>query len=112
VLVYANTAHGAVLLAAMYLMPERSAGAPPPQPGSCLTQWHIHTNLCFSAGKVVGTDSGATCAPGSANAVTQPMMHVWMTPVAGGPLAPDPSNRSEVLSALQMPTLNPPNGTA
>ncbi|HWE68382.1 MAG TPA: hypothetical protein VG298_17215 [Acidimicrobiales bacterium] len=112
VLVYANTAHGAVLLAAMYLMPERSAGAPPPQPGGCLTQWHIHTNLCFSAGKVVGTDSGATCAPGSANAVTQPMMHVWMTPVAGGPLAPDPSNRSEVLSALQMPTLNPPNGTA
>ncbi len=53
VLVYVNTAHGAVLSAAMYLMPRDGSGRPP-QPGGCLTQWHIHNNLCFSAGSVVG----------------------------------------------------------
>jgi hypothetical protein len=111
VLVYANTSHGAVLLAAMYLMP-RADDAAPPQPGGCLTQWHIHTDLCFSSGRVVGTDASAPCTGGSTNAVTQPMMHVWMTPVTGGPLAPDPTARSEVLSALQIPVLSPPNGTA
>ena len=40
------------------------------------------------------------------------MMHVWLTPVTGGPLAPDPSARSEVLGALSVPTLDQPNGTA
>jgi hypothetical protein len=111
VLVYANTGHGAVLLAAMYLMP-RTGDTTPPQPGGCLTQWHIHTDLCFSSGHVVGTDANAPCTAGSTNAVTQPMMHVWMTPVTGGPLAPDPSARSEVLGALQAPVMSPPNGTA
>jgi hypothetical protein len=112
VLVYANTGHGAVLLAAMYLMPRSGAHTTPPQPGGCLTQWHIHTDLCFSADRVVGTDANAPCTAGSTNAVTQPMMHVWMTPVTGGPLAPDPSARSEVLGALQAPAMSPPNGTA
>jgi hypothetical protein len=108
-LVYVNTAHGAVLLAAMYLDPK---GMTPPQPGGCLTQWHIHTDLCFSTGRVVGTDSNGSCAPGSANQVTQPMMHVWMTPVSGGPLAPDPPALSEVKAAATMPVLSPPNGIA
>lgn len=108
-LVYVNTAHGAVLSAAMYLV---HAGTTPPQPGGCLTQWHIHTDLCLSAGRVVGTDTNGSCAAGSANQVTEPMMHVWMTPVAGGPLAPDPPALSEVEAAASMPVLNPPNGTA
>jgi hypothetical protein len=108
-LVYVNTAHGAVLLAAMYLDPK---GMTPPQPGGCLTQWHIHTDLCFSSGRVVGNDSNGACAAGSANRVTQPMMHVWMTPVTGGPLAPDPPARSEVKAAANMPVLSSPNGTA
>lgn len=108
-LVYVNTAHGAVLLAAMYLDPK---GLTPPQPGGCLTQWHIHTDLCFSGGRVVGNDSNGSCATGSANQVTQPMMHVWMTPVSGGPLAPDPPALSEVKAAATMPLLNPQNGTA
>jgi hypothetical protein len=108
-LVYVNTAHGAVLSAAMYLDPH---GASPPQPGGCLTQWHIHTDLCFSAGRVVGTNSNGSCAAGSTNQVTQPMMHVWMAPVSGGPLAPDPPALSEVQAAAQMPELNSPNGTA
>jgi hypothetical protein len=110
-LVYVNTAHGAVLSAAMYLVPK---GQTPPQPGGCLTQWHIHTNLCFSssAGTVVGTDADASCGAGSVNKVTQPMMHVWMTPVSGGPLVPDPPALTEVEAALKMPILNPPNATA
>jgi hypothetical protein len=108
-LVYVNTAHGAVLSAAMYLVPH---GATPAQPGGCLTQWHIHTDLCFSSGHVTGTDKGGSCAGGSTNQVTQPMMHVWMTPVSGGPLTPDPPALSEVEAAAQMPALNPQNGTA
>ena len=112
VLVYVNTAHGAVLSAAMYLMPQGAGTSDPPQPGGCLTQWHVHTDLCIGDGKVVGTNQAGPCATGSFNRVTPPMMHVWMTPVAGGPLAPDPSARSEVLGTLSVPTLGQPNGTA
>jgi hypothetical protein len=61
---------------------------------------------------VVGNDNNGSCATGSANRVTQPMMHVWMTPVSGGPLTPDPPALSEVEAAVQMPPLNPTNGTA
>jgi hypothetical protein len=109
VLVYVNTAHGAVLSAAMYLMPRTAAS--PPQPGGCLTQWHIHTDLCFSAGEVVGNDNAGSCATG-VNQVTAPMMHVWVTPVSGGPLAPDPSAVSEVRAADVVPALDPPNAGA
>jgi hypothetical protein len=108
-LVYVNTAHGAVLSAAMYLVPKNST---PPQPGGCLTQWHVHTDLCFSSDHVVGTDSGGSCTGGSTNRITPPMMHVWMTPVDGGPLAPDPSARSEVQAASNMPVLGTPNAEA
>jgi hypothetical protein len=108
-LVYVNTSHGAVLAAAMYLSPK---GTTPSQPGGCLTQWHIHTDLCFSGGRVVGTSANAACAPGSVKQVTQPMMHVWMVPVSGGPLAPDPPALSEVQAAASMPVPAPPNGTA
>jgi hypothetical protein len=108
-LVYVNTAQGAVLSAAMYLVPK---GQQPPQPGGCLTQWHIHTDLCLSGGRVVGNDANAACAAGSVNRVTQPMMHVWMTPVTGGPLTPDPPALDEVEAALKMPMPNPANATA
>jgi hypothetical protein len=112
VLVYVNTAHGAVLSAAMYLMPQGTGTSDLPQPGGCLTQWHIHTDLCIGDGHVVGSDQAGSCAAGSANTVTPPMMHVWMTPVTGGPLAPDPSPLSEVLGARDAPRLGQPNGTA
>jgi hypothetical protein len=112
VLVYVNTAHGAVLSAAMYLMPIGTGTSDLPQPGGCLTQWHIHTDLCIGGGQVVGTDKAGSCAAGSVNRITPPMMHVWMTPVTGGPLAPDPSARSEILGALSEQTLSQPNGTA
>jgi hypothetical protein len=108
-LVYVNTSHGAVLSAAMYLDPK---GMTPPQPGGCLTQWHIHTDLCFGSGGVVGNNASVTCPAGSVNKVTQPMMHVWLAPVTGGPLTPDPPPLSEFEAANQLPTLSTPNGTA
>jgi hypothetical protein len=112
VLVYVNTSHGAVLSAAMYLVPQSSAAARPPQPGGCLTQWHIHSDLCFSAGRVVGNINAGACSAGSFNQTTQPMMHVWLTSVSGGPLAPDLPAVDQVVTATQVPALNPPNGTA
>jgi len=111
VLVYVNTPHGAVLSAAMYLMP-RDGPATPPQPGGCLTQWHIHTDLCFNGGRVVGNDTSGTCGDGTVNTVTQPMMHVWLTSVPGGPLAPDPPAMDQVLAARAAPAPSPPNGRA
>ena len=111
-LVYVNTAHGAVLSAAMYLAPRSSGEQSAPQPGGCLTQWHIHTDLCFSVGRVVGTDNLGSCSPGSLNETTQPMMHVWLAPVSGGPLAPDPPPLSEVVAANHLSALDLPNGTA
>jgi hypothetical protein len=101
-LVYANTAKGAVLVAAMYIAP---FGRPTPQPGGCLTQWHVHTNLCQTAfGNVVGvlnaTHSG--CPAGSTNRVTSPMMHVWFVPVPGGPTAIDASDAQLVQAAAKV----------
>ncbi len=109
-LVYANTPHGAVLVAAMYMT---RPGGPTPQPGGCLTQWHIHTNLCLRAGLgVVGVISRAhpTCPLGSRNRVTPPMMHIWYVPIPGGPTAIDAPDSQVVHAAEQVPA--PGNGVA
>jgi hypothetical protein len=109
VLVYDNTAQGAVLVAGMYLMPP--SGQTPPQPGGCLTQWHVHTDLCISGLKVVGTDDGAPCTGNSSNEVTPPMIHVWLVPDGGGPLSPEPSNAA-VLAGARSQIPSTPNGMA
>jgi hypothetical protein len=109
-LVYANTPHGAVLVAAMYIT---TPGGPTPQPGGCLTQWHIHTNLCLVEGIVVVALIDAahpTCPAGSDNRVTPPMMHVWFVPIPGGPTAIDAPDRAIVRAAEQVRA--PHNGTA
>jgi len=109
-LVYANTPGGAVLVAAMYIT---SPGGPTPQPGGCLTQWHVHTNLCLASGRgVVGVVTAAhpTCPPGSANRVTPPMMHVWFVPIPGGPTAIDAADARVVRAAEQVS--GPRNGPA
>jgi len=113
-LVYANTPHGAVLVAAMYLMADNQVGAIPPMPGGCLTEWHVHTNLCFSdsTGTVVGVTNGGVCKAGSTNHISQPMIHVWLAPVPGGPLTVDAPNAQVIQAADQLPTPNPPNPTA
>jgi hypothetical protein len=109
-LVYANTPKGAVLVAAMYIT---SPGGPTPQPGGCLTQWHVHTNLCLTPGLgvvgEVGPNSGG-CPPGSVNRVTPAMIHVWFVPIPGGPTAIDAPDQQVVQAAEQVPA--PPNGTA
>jgi hypothetical protein len=113
-LVYANTSHGAILVAAMYAMANNQVGQSPPMPGGCLTEWHIHTNLCFSntSGVVVGVLHNGVCAAGSTNHVTQPMIHVWLAPIPGGPLAVDAPDAQVVAAAGQLPVPNPPNPAA
>ncbi|MGE5290923.1 MAG: hypothetical protein ACM3ML_27760 [Micromonosporaceae bacterium] len=109
-LVYANTPKGAVLAAAMYITTPHGAT---PQPGGCLTQWHVHTNLCLSRGLgVVGAVGVAhrTCPAGSMNRPTPPMMHIWFVPIPGGPTAIDASDQQVVHAAEQVAA--PANGTA
>jgi hypothetical protein len=109
-LVYANTPKGAVLVAAMYIT---SPGGPTPQPGGCLTQWHVHTNLCVtrSLGVVGALNSGnSTCPAGSQNRVTPPMIHIWFVPIPGGPTAIDAPNQQVVQAAERVAARG--NGTA
>jgi hypothetical protein len=108
-LVYANTPKGAVLVASMFIM---SPAVPrPPQPGGCLTQWHIHTNLCFKdAGVVAATGNGTSCPAGSVKRLTPPMLHVWYVPVPGGPTAVDAPDSAVVRAAEHVTA--PGNGTA
>lgn len=106
-LVYANTPTGAVLVAAMYITTPHGAT---PQPGGCLTQWHVHTNLCMSRGKGVVGETDPTCPAGSVNRVTPAMLHVWFVPIPGGPTAVDASDSQVVRAAEQVAA--PTNGTA
>ena len=96
-LVYATTPNGPVLVAAMYLMPGQGPG---PMPYGCLVQWHAHTNLCTSTTTHV-IQGFTPCAPGTVHTGPTPMMtHVWQVPVAGGPLAIDPSDLQVVEAAI------------
>ena len=104
-LVYANTPHGAVLAAAMYIAPRR-LGAPP-QPGGCLTQWHIHTKLCIARGAVVA-EANPTCPAGSVNRITPPMLHIWFVPIPGGPTAVDAPDTQVVHAAQEVPPVANP----
>lgn len=96
-LVYANTPHGAVLVAVMYIS-TRAQGTSP-SPGGCLTQWHVHTNLCVAARRGVVGLADPTCPAGSANRVTPPMLHVWFVPIPGGPTAVDAPDAQVVAAA-------------
>jgi hypothetical protein len=96
-LVYATTPYGPVLVAAMYLMPGQGSG---PMPYGCLVQWHQHTNLCTSD-TTHQIDGFTPCPPGTYHYGATPMMtHVWQVPVAGGPLAIDPSDLQVVQAAI------------
>ena len=96
-LVYATTPYGPVLVAAMFLMPGHGNG---PMPYGCLVQWHTHTNLCTSD-VTHQIDGLQPCNAGSTADPTTPFMtHVWQVPVAGGPLAIDPSDLQVVQAAI------------
>jgi hypothetical protein len=96
-LVYATTPYGPVLVAAMYLMPGLGNG---PMPYGCLVQWHQHTNLCTND-QTHTIDGFRPCPAGTSPEGPTPMMtHVWQVPVAGGPLAIDPSDLQVVEAAI------------
>ncbi|MHB8574013.1 MAG: hypothetical protein ACYDCQ_01655 [Dehalococcoidia bacterium] len=80
-LVYANTRHGTVLLGALYMM--QQAGQPGPDIGGSLTQWHIHSNICWSLTSMMvagfATPFGS-CPAGSIHVTSSAMMHVWTIP--------------------------------
>jgi hypothetical protein len=85
-LVYENTLHGPVLVAAMYSLEDPYAA--PPDVAGPVTPWHRHDDLCFtSAGQVVG--AAPACPPGSGTYNTPWMLHVWLVPNRYGRFAAD-----------------------
>lgn len=107
-LVYANTPSGAVLAAVMYIQSPRAGSTS--DPGGCLTQWHVHTNLCFARGQGVVGVTDPTCPAGSVNRTSPPMLHIWFVPIPGGPTAIDATDRQIVHAAEHVPS--PRNPTA
>jgi hypothetical protein len=77
------------LVAAMYMLNPDQTLDDVPDIGGKLTQWHIHNNLCFTAGgQVAGLTSGdGSCRPPLVKGSQAPMIHVWITPHPCGPFA-------------------------
>ncbi len=76
-LVYAIEGGRATLLGVVFVMQE--AGAPGPEPGGAITQWHAH-NICLTAlppGFGIVSPFG-TCPALSVNVTSPEMMHVWV----------------------------------
>ncbi len=95
-LVFATTPSGSqVLVAAMYLLPS-TLGTDPPMPYGSLVQWHARTDVCVPTTEPAAaplTITGfAPCRSGSTIGPTPYMSMVWQVPVAGGPLAIQPSD--------------------
>ncbi|HVM14971.1 MAG TPA: hypothetical protein VM287_11680 [Egibacteraceae bacterium] len=91
-LVYGVAEDRAVLLGAMFLMPE--PGVPGPRIGGPLTTWHTHDDLCFDLERemVVGlVDARGGCPDGAVNQETPEMMHVWVVDHPEGPFGHDMS---------------------
>jgi hypothetical protein len=86
-LVYDTSVRPKRLVSAMFMLNEGTPLAEAPDIGGALTQWHVHDNLCFDGGRVVGlTDAEGRCSRGSKGAET-PMIHVWIEPHPCGPFA-------------------------
>ena len=65
-----------------------------------LMQWHVHTNLCWWNGKVVGvTNAAGVCMFGVLQTGGAPMVHVWITPHLCGPFAALEGNGAGVAQA-------------
>jgi hypothetical protein len=88
-LLYTPTSHGMVLVGVMYMM--NVPGEFGPEPGGCLTRWHVHANVCFSAATFQPATElaadGATCPPGEFRYIPPPVLHVWLVDVPGGRFA-------------------------
>jgi hypothetical protein len=106
-LVFATTPSGSqVLVAAMYLLPS-TLGTDPPMPYGSLVQWHERTDVCVPTTEPAGTPLTITgfapCPSGSTVGPTPYMTMVWQVPVAGGPLAIQPSD-IQIVEAATMQT--------
>ena len=102
-LVYATTpAGGAVLAAAMYILPSTETSVP--MPYGALVQWHRRTQVCGPAISSPTMPFDITgfppCADGSTVQPTPYVSMVWQVPVAGGPLAIQPSDIQIVEAAV------------
>jgi hypothetical protein len=88
-LLYALTARGPVLVAAVYLM--NHAGEPGRAVGGCLTAWHAHSDFCSTnpaRGMVSGLRaSSGRCPRGQVPWAAPPMLHTWVVDIPGGPFA-------------------------
>jgi hypothetical protein len=86
-LLAAHTDRGPVVVAAVYLM--NRADEPARAVGGCLTQWHVHHNLCSSDpanGMISGLRTqGGRCPPGQVSWAAPPMLHTWVIDIPGGP---------------------------
>ncbi len=98
-LMYALTERGPVLVGAMFIT--NVPGEFGPEPGGCLTRWHVHTNLCFTMGWASFHEmppEGA-CPAGTFRWIPPPALHVWFVDVPGGRFAADVDN-AHVLRAV------------
>ncbi len=88
-LVWDTSGGGRKLVAAMYMAKPGVTLDNVPDIGGPLTQWHVHTNLCYNAeGHVAGiTDASGNCRPGLVKPAAVPMIHVWLVPNKCGPFA-------------------------
>jgi hypothetical protein len=77
------------LAAAMFMLEPGATLDTVPDVGGALTQWHIHNNLCFTAGGQVGglTSNDGSCRPPLVKGSQAPMLHVWITQHPCGPFA-------------------------
>lgn len=87
-LVYEVKGDRKTLVSAMFMLEPGDTLDTVPDIGGPLTQWHIHDNLCFANGRVVGlTNAAGECTRGEKSANPVPMIHVWITPHPCGPFA-------------------------
>jgi hypothetical protein len=80
---------GPTLVGAMFTMPGAQC---PVDVAGPITDWHAHTNLCYSkpqGGWLLSSETveRPSCPSGTYNHVSPWMLHVWTVPVPGGPFA-------------------------
>jgi hypothetical protein len=102
-LLYTFTARGPVLIGVMYLM--NQPGEFGPEIGGCLTRWHVHTNVCWSATTLQAVGElkpGEACGEGTFHYIPPPALHVWLADVPGGRFAAevDPGTLLQIASRL------------
>ncbi|MDQ6616378.1 MAG: hypothetical protein M3083_16970 [Actinomycetota bacterium] len=87
-LVYVETGHGLLLVAALFVL-DHPGQRPPRVPGAA---WHHH-RWCQGDGGIGFPLPGAPCPPGTSLRVGPDMLHVWMANVRIDPFASDMTPR-------------------